>query len=120
MSKNKKIALPIILSLMAAAIVAVVVLLKRKKWKWYELTDEGKKYLQFYTIDNNAEATESDYVVSAEHIYADASKFFEATTVNGKDYFPDLVKVKAFKFKDNRKDNLKGDQRYVRWAFIIK
>lgn len=52
-SKKKNIALPIILSLLAAAVVAVVVLAKRK-FRRYELTDEGKNFLQVYKSDGTA------------------------------------------------------------------
>lgn len=51
--KNKKVVLPIVISVVAAVVVAIVVVSKRK-FRRYELTDEGKKYLQIYKDEDGS------------------------------------------------------------------
>ena len=99
-SKKKNIALPIILSLLAAAVVAVVVLSRRKGFKKYELTEEAKKFLQLYKADG----TPLFYATNAYNVKADTKKRKNITYENGAiTTHDDMVLVKAVYWDDGQK-----------------
>ena len=110
-SKKKNIALPIILSLLAAAVVAVVVLSMRKGFKKYELTDDAKKFLQVYGQDGSR----LFYATDAAQVKANPNEekdiIYEEGTITTHDI---MVPIKTIIWDDGQRKNFNEK------AYIIK
>ena len=109
MSKSKSIALPIILSLMAAAIVAVVVLCRR--YRKYDLTEDARKFLQVYGQDGSR----LFYATDAAQVKANPNEEKDITYEEGTITTHDImVPIKTIIWDDGQHKNFNEK------AYIIK
>ncbi|MBQ9434910.1 MAG: hypothetical protein IJU33_02150 [Bacteroidales bacterium] len=109
---KKKTVIPVVILSLTAAVVAIVLVLKRNGWKKYELTDEGMKWLQVYRSDG----TELYYATGAERVKANLNgkKEIFYTTGGFIDQTDIFVPIKAIYWDEGKPKSFGGD------AYILK
>lgn len=102
MTKKSK-AIIISVSFVLVAIVVAIVIIANRKFKKYELTEEGKSHINIYTLDDANREVDVSYATGAQTVMVDPSRqrnVFAYNYHNGVDGNWTMIPIKKLWYAD--------------------